>query len=471
MTDENIRANRAFGVGLRAGIESSLGNVNSFRDSSGDKLRNHYDVFGWPTDPTEEDYLALYLRNAFARVVVDKPAFTTWRDVPTITDTDTEDESEFEQTVTRLEQNFDIWNYASRTDRVAGVGEHGLLAIGFSDVEDDMAQWAEDARNASLNSLDAINTFKPILQTQISDIDYGGPDSERWGEPVSYSIDWTEDISEGSEGEEGPSNVHWTRVIDVPATTLLDDETLARPRVEPVLNNLLDIEKTLGSSTEQSYRGADYGLHLNFDPEKVDPNSIDTDEMRDEFERWYHGLQPEFKTVGGELNTLGGEMQDPSGIVENNLKAIYAQTGIPKREFIGNSQGEQAGAQQDEKSYFGMIAERREHYANRHLVRPLIQRFITVDILPTPANGLFEIDWPDLTQLSEAEKADTQAQRASVVQAVPGIAGETAIQYVKHGATALPEADTTSNIDLDESNPAVQEQFADGFLEELAADD
>lgn len=458
-----LRANELIGSGIRLGLATELGQTG-FNDDGA--RRNHFEVFGWPREDLdgwdEENWLALYLRNAYAKVVNDKPALTTWRDTPTVEDRpDGETQSEFEQAVVRANKNHNIWSYGERVDRAAGIGQHGLLLVGFSDVADDVGNWDTDARD-EFSGLDDIVNFKPITESQIDDIDYGGPDSERWGKPESYSIDLSDDIDEeGEDDQPAFLNVHWTRVVDVPATRLLDDETLARPRAEPVLNNLLDIEKTMGAAAEAAYRAADYGLHVNADPEKVD-FSEGADELRDELQRYEQELQRYIRTQGVEVNRLGGDIQDPSGIVETNLDAIAAETGIPKNELRGNQRGEVSGAEQDEKSYFGMIAERREQYATPHIVRGLIDLLVAAGVFPEPQDGSYTVSWPDLSQLSESEQADIESKRAQVIASVPGLAGDEAIAYLKNGSDALPEVDMPEPVaNVDETAEAVQAQFWD----------
>jgi len=331
----DLTVNSAISEGIRLGLATSLGETG-FNSSDDNERRNLYDVFGWPKDDLtgwdEDNWVALYLRNAYAKVVNDKPAFTTWRDDPAIledTDSDPETETDFEQSVAQLTRNKRIWSYCERVDRAAGLGQHGLLLLGYSDIED-ADDWSEEP--SSLSSLDDLTQLKPILETQIEDIDFGGPDSDRWGQPESYTLDLSDDIDEETEDDPLTAiNVHHSRVVDVPARPLLDDETFARPRVEPVLNNILDIEKTLGSAAEAAYRAADYGLHINTDPTEVDL-SDGADELRNELQRYEQDLQRYIRTQGTEVNRLGGDIQDPSGIIERNLDAISAETGIPKRE-------------------------------------------------------------------------------------------------------------------------------------------
>ena len=462
--DSELRANEAFASGVRLGLATELGQTG-FND---DNPRNHYEVFGWPRSDLdgwdEDNWLALYLRNAYARIVIEKPAFTSWRNNPDVIDVaDVESPTDFERRVSKLATNHDIWSYCERVDRAAGIGQHGLLLLGLSDVAADTAAWSTDATEAGFDGVGDLTGFKPVLGAQIEDIDYGAPGTERWDLPVEYTVDLGEDVDSETEDDSHETiDVHHTRVIDVPATRPLDNETLTRPRAEPVLNNILDIEKILGAAAEAGYRAADYGLHLNADPTEVDLSG-GMDDLADELQRYEQDLQRYIRTQGIDVNRLGGDIQDPSGIVENNLDAIAGQTGIPKKEFRGNESGEVVGAESDERSYFGTIAERQTQYATPHIVRSLLKQLQAIGILPAPAAGEYRVEWPDLVQLSAQDRADIESKRAQVISAVPGLAGDTAVQYLKHGADALSDADDglEANLDVDEADPAVRETFDD----------
>lgn len=447
---ESFTANDDFDTGLRLGIASALGQTgfNSLDDDN--PRRNHFEVFGWPKDDLDnwgdDEWIALYLRNGYAQTVNDKLAEVAWRDEPTVSDTDEgEDDSEFEAAVSRAAENLNLWSYCNRTDKVAGLGQHGLLVMGLSDVANaDEDKWQEPATEQSYSGLDDVDTLKPVLETQIEEIEWGGPeDGDRWGKPVEYQIDFSDDIDDETEDDVGYRHVHWTRVIDVPAQVPLDDETLSRPRAEPCLNNLLDIEKTLGATAEAAFMSANSDIWMNADPTQVDM-SQGSDEIRDELMRYFEG-QPFLRTQGMDVEQLDGQVQDPSGIVEANLDEIAAVTGIPKSSLRGNQSGEVSGAEKDERDLFGTAEQRREQYVEPFLVRAVLDRWIELNILPTPQNGRYDVEFPDLFQRTEKEIADTQSTRAQVIaQAGPaiGLTGERAETYIQTGE--IPERETTA---------------------------
>lgn len=424
MTDEDITANEDFDTGLRLGIASALGQTGFNSQFDDNPRRNLYENFGWPKDDldgwNEENWLAMYLRNGYAQVVNDKLAEVCWRDDPELTDTpESEDTSEFEAAIERLDKNLNLWSYLHRADKVAGIGQHGLLLIGTSDIpsaENPEQQWEESAFDQNFTAgLDDVDSFKPVLETQIDDIQWGGPeDGDRWGKPVRYTIDFSDDIDDETEDDQGYRDVHWSRVIDIPAQVPLDDETLSRPRAEPVLNNLLDIEKTLGATAEAAFMSANSDIHLNADPTQVDM-SQGADEVRDELMRYFEG-QPFLRTQGMDVEQLGGEVQDPSGIIENNLDVIASTKGIPKSTLRGNQSGEVSGSEKDERDLFGTAEERRTQYVTPYLVRETIDRLDEMGVIPQPEGGMYEISWPDLKQLSELDRSKIQTNRAQVIR-------------------------------------------------------
>jgi hypothetical protein len=462
-----LRANAVID-GLRWSLANELGD-------SGHEVRDWYDTFGWPKrgnngDWDADNYYALYLRNAYAYAVVAQKPKTTWKHAPEVRDRANQDEdtqrepTDFEKKTTKLDREHDLWHYAHRIDRMAGIGRHGLLVIDYADTNkpEDFEDEFTGVENAS--GLDMINGYRVYPEPMIEEIEWGEPGSDRWGKPVKYDIDLGDDADAGTQDEQNTTlTVHHSRVVDVPARVLDDDETRARPRQEPVVNNILDIEKALGSTAELSYRAADYGLNVNLDPDKVDTSGDAMEMMEEDLQDWYHGLQPFLRTTGADVNRLGGEVKDPTGIVDNNVRAIATQTGIPQRVLEGASLGELASAEKDDEQFLGMIAERQQQYAEPYIARAIIQHHLDDGVLPDYEGEWFDIVWPDLSELSEQEEADVHQTRSTVVKnlqaAVPSLSGGRAEEFVESGE--FPERDEQTANDLDEDDPRVQQAFGE----------
>ena len=60
--------------------------------------------------------------------------------------------------------------------------------------------------------------------------------------------------------------VHYTRVIHV-AEGLLENDVLGTPRLEPIVNRLIDLEKIVGGGSEIFFLNARGGIHMNQQPE------------------------------------------------------------------------------------------------------------------------------------------------------------------------------------------------------------
>jgi hypothetical protein len=346
------------------------------------------------------------------------------------------------------------------------------MLIGWADGEEQNLASPVDPAAVGRNDPDeAIDWLRPFSQLSVEKVYCGGPDSERWGEPLYYLIDLddendadtaddagvkTSDLPTPGEaaargeggtdttfgmGEDRSVWVHYSRVIHF-ADGLLDDEVRSRPRQEPVFNPLTDIEKVLGAAAEAAYRGVDYGVHANVDPEYEleDGGAALENNLRD----WYHGLQPWVQTQGVDLETLGGEAPDPSKVIDPYIEAISAEKKIPQSVLKGNETGERATSQ-DLKNWYGDIAGRQNGYG-AHLLRELFDRCINYGVLPSTPAG-YTVEFPPLAEESEKETAEVENKRADTVKklraAVPGFGAEAAVEYVQTGDIPADKLDSS----------------------------
>jgi hypothetical protein len=398
-----------FDPGMRYALAAALGDI----PGQGDDGENYYETFNWVSNPTVKDYFRKYLRNPYARAVVDIPINTAWRDPPTVVDeaeTGPEETTTFEAEVEALIDEVDLWHYARRAHKLASIGEYGVLVMEFDDI-DSPESFAEPVENAT-----ALTGLRPFSQASVDELETGGPGSGRWGEPTMYRLDLTDEDDDTEVTRKGPDQlrVHHSRVIHIPSKALLDDEIRGTPALEPVFNAICDIEKTLGSSAELAYRATAWGLAVNMESDfNLEDGGSD---LADHLQRWYYGLEPIMRLQGAEdVKSLGGEDIDPQPVIQSEVEAISAQTGIPQSVLKGNETGERATTE-DIKEWYGKVGELRTLYATPRLVRAPLQRCLDVGVLTPPRGGGFDAEWDPLAETSAMDQSEIRANRGQAAK-------------------------------------------------------
>lgn len=432
--------------GLRAMLEKTLGD-----QIGGDT--DAYEVFNWDPDPSIEKYYATYIRNPYARAIVDTPVNTGWRDPPDIVDTDETDNTQFEQDIEDLEENKRLWHYCQRADLLSGIGEYGALVLEFDDVS------GAGDYSKPVSGANELTGLRPFSQLSISNIAVGGPGSGRWGKPISYTFDLS-DEDDATTSQKGPDelDVHHSRVIHIPSDGLLDDEIRGSPRQEAVFNNLTDIEKSLGSAAELAYRASAWGLAINISGDYQIED--DSEDLREHLDRWYHGIEPILRTQGADdVKSLGGESIDPTPIISANIEAMSAHTGIPQSVLKGNETGERATTQ-DLKDWYGTVQGRREQFQTPIIVKAVIDTLLEFGVIAPHQGRSYEVEWPALAEVSELEMSEIHHNRARAVQAmksaIPGYGGEEWREYLDGGD--FPEVPDDVS-DVEPADEEMLEQF------------
>lgn len=374
--------------------------------------RDMYGTLGYAESISFDDYLTRYIRQDIAQRIVNAPADKTWSEFPELVDDeDREEQSEFEEAVQELKEEAGILEALRNTDRYAGIGHVGALVIGFADGN----QLDAEVESGSLpdNVDEAIAYLTPLHEGAIKSITLNDDEtSPEFGEPASYRVDFSamdslEDSGVDVTNERREREVHADRVIMVQPD---------RPRLECVFNRLMDLEKVTGASAELFWRGADYGLALNMDAEAAaqmgpEQRRALQEDIEDEAQAYYHGLQPFLQVAGVDVERLGGEDVDPTGVADLILQLISGAIQMPKRILTGSERGELASTQ-DRANWLGHIGDRQQNWAEPHILRPLIERLAGFDILPDPIGGRYEVEWPNLFELNAVEQAEVMSQKA-----------------------------------------------------------
>lgn len=348
-----------------------------------------YTALDYPLNITYDDYVQKYKRQDIANRIVKAPVQGTWRDDPIIyeaKDTDTPFEEEF----SNLAVDTKLYFYLSKLDILSTLGRYAVLFLGLND-DTDPALPA--AKAEGLSYVTPIPENRATIQTWEQDVS-----SPRYGLPLTYSI--TANMETNATVNR---TVHWSRIIHVAENTL-DSDVYGIPYLEPVYNRLLGLEKLSGGSPEMYWRGARPGYTAQSSDNTIITDS-QLDHLQEQLSAFVNNMQRWLYVEGMEISSLAPQVVSPTDHVEVQLMLISAATRIPLRILTGSERGELASSQ-DERAWLSYLEERRAHTAENTILRPFIDRIISLGVIASPASGEYFIEWEPLLILSEKEKAE-----------------------------------------------------------------
>lgn len=385
---------------IRARFQNMLGLTHGGK-------RNLYEVFGYPQEITADMLYMLYVRGGIAARIIRQFPQSTWRDEPIIRDLagssaeqldprgrTNKSYSPFCEAVEDFFEKYGLWRVIERADRVSSIGRFGIILLGF----DDSDNLASPLRAGKSKLLYASPYGEPGVQVTKWDSD---PKSARFGMPEQYQVNQ----STGMLGSGAPSrvalSVHWSRVIHI-AEFLDSDDCYGVPRLLPVYNHLMDLEKVTGGAAETFWLAANRGLALWTEPEAT----LDEEEianMKKQAEEFQHQLRRTLVGSGMRAEVLGADAPDSGPTADRLIDLISGTVGMPKRILLGTERGELSSSQ-DESNWSSRIDERRRNFASPMILKPLVQRLIATGNLPEP-EGMFWVEWPDVATLDPVQRS------------------------------------------------------------------
>ncbi len=423
---------------------------------------------------TAQEYQELYDRHGVATRVVEVMPLEMWKVVPDVyEDEDMDVSTPFEEAWEDLGRNLlveedeeslyvgesgnPIWEYFRRIDVLSGIGHFGVMLLGFADGRP-LSEPVQGTKNQLL--------FVRCFPESLVDISAWENDqtSPRYGKPKQYLIRF-HDLEAGQASIGMPAStmmVHWTRVIHV-ANTLTSSEHLAVPEMQPVLNNLLDLKKLYGGSAEMYWRGAFPGISIETHPQLGSDVSIETDDVKNAMENYMHGLQRYFALTGITAKSLAPQVVDPSPQIRVQIEAICIQKGIPLRIFLGSERGELSSSQ-DANAWNDRLMARMTTYATPRLICPFVSRLVRFGVLPRPEQ--FHVDWPDLSKMTDQEKAAVSLQRTDAIVKYVGGSGDQLIEPQNYLTKVLDFTDDEAE-EIIEATAGYVEEKQEGEAEQM----
>lgn len=367
--------------------------------------RKVYEALGYPTEKelTFQYYYDKYDRQDIASAVIDKPVEATWDGQLMLTEEDKQvDESPLNKAWLELEDKLSVKSRLVKLDKLAGIGQFGLLLFGFDDVKE-----PKDWKKAVTGKRNLLY-LKQMSEATVAIHEWEKNSAKpNFGLPLLYKIQ----IGGSGTDQSKEIIVHYSRVIHVKSNNLLS-EVYGRPRLKPIVNRLEDLEKILGGDAEMFWRGARPGYHASA-KEGYEMGPAETEALEDELDKYEHDLRRFISAQGVDIKEMASQVADPLNHIDGQLQAISAQTGIPKRILIGSERGELSSSQ-DKDQWLTLVQARMKEFAEPSIFRPFIDKCIEHGVLPKTAK--YFVIWADIFAPSEKQKAEVGVERAKALK-------------------------------------------------------
>lgn len=350
-----------------------------------DKNKDINGECGYSETVSANECRLMWEREGIAKRVVSVYPEECWKKDPEIyEDEDPDTDTPFEAAWKKLAKQFNIFNILQRADTLSGIGTFGVILLGIDDgaaLDQAVAGIEPDGTaEPAGHKLLFLRTFdEKCCQVASYCTDLTNP---RYGQPESYNIFFIEQTnsSQSPQPASQQTKVHWTRIVHL-ADNRETSEVFGEPRMKPVWNRLYDLRKVLSASGEMFWKGGFPGFSFEVNPELQNQASLDTESIRQEFERYSQGLQRYLALTGVTAKSLQPQVADPGPHFITHLKAICISLGVPWRIFMGSEEAKLA-SDQDVSAWNERVANRQTKYLTPLVILPFINRLIDMGILP-----------------------------------------------------------------------------------------
>lgn len=366
--------------------------------SFGDK-RDLYESLGYKKDLDFDDFMAAYRRQALAFAAIEAPIRECWRQAPLIKENAGKDTA-FEKAARELTKRLNVWSYLQRLDRLASLGRFAVMVMGTDD---------KSPVDKPLAGKTNLVYMMPFSEASVKIVGWVKDVKDpRYGKPEFYAIT-PKQVEGGSTSDF--KRVHWTRVLHATSMNLESDH-YGVPDLEPVFNDLFNLQLVAGGSGEMFWRGAFPGLAV-LARKGVDVLPQDAEKLGEQVDDYIHGLKRVMRLKGMDVEHLAPAVADPKGHVEVYVDLVSAGRRIPKRILMGSERGE-LSSQQDEGMWNDTIETRQTDHCEPKCVRAFFDWCILNGAIITPRDG-YVVEWPDRNAQGAEGLATTAVKKAEAL--------------------------------------------------------
>lgn len=413
--------------------------------------RDMYSILGYEKDLTVFKFWNLYDRSPVAKRVVDGYPDACWNSSLVVNeDGDNETDTAFEKAFNSLSDKHSLFSIFNSADKLARIGHYSIIVIGTAGTGD------LETPLEKLNSVDDILYLQPYAEDDAEVIAIE-TDSEKvnCGLPTLYSI---KQIT--LRGQVNIIKVHASRVLHI-AEGLLKNKVIGTPALQAVYNRIIDMEKVQGGSSEIYWYNARGVVNLNMKGQG-DITEEEEKKIKEHTEKFWDGLDRTLRTQDVDVKPIQLNHSSPKDTDAILWNAVACGSGYPKRYLQGTEQGQLAGSQ-DENNWLRRIAERRDIFCERMVLRPFIAKLVQLGALPKVDK--YNIDWKPLSSLSETDASEVAVKKSKALT-----------DYVNSNGAELvvPEkqfVEEILNIEYKEEAIKKAKKEEDDFIKELDNED
>lgn len=389
-------------------------------DSYFEGKRDLTTILGRPEtgDITPEMVNGRMQRDSTANSVVSRPVDATWKKPPAVWDGDRLD-TEFVTAWRALVKRHKVWSRLKMTDRLATMHRYAILVFG---VKDDKAL-AEPLVPSDGGVLE-LSYIRAYDESAIRRIRHEtDAKSDRFGYPVSYLVDVSHRVSD-AEIRTTQVEIHHSRVLHIVQNPLTDDH-IGLPFLFPIWDDLDDMLKVTGGSSENFWRMAAEDIIAKISADTQFPNDAEKEKFKQGLYDRANRLTNLLMVQGvDDIKINSGQPVDPTGVFSVLARRIAGYSGVPQRVLFGAEAGTLA-SEQDESNFASNIATRQLTYAQPDILEPFIDFCIANGILPAPQSGIYHLGerdrngewrWPPIEAMNEKEEAEIAERRALAMQ-------------------------------------------------------
>lgn len=381
---------------------------------TGSDKHDHYRDFGWPVDLTFNDFYRMFCRNSIASAVVDRMVSKVWQTNPRMLRSadDEQPDEEIERRMTRIRG----WRAFADADRRAMVGRYSAVLMRLADGK----PWDQPVDRVP-GGVDGLLELIPAWQSQLIPVMWDmAPTSPDYGKPLMYQFNEAA-ITDTINAAPRQFAVHPDRVLIWSA----DGTTHGRSELEPIYNDLLDIEKIKGAGGEGFWKTS-RGAPMIEAPEGMDPGQLAQamgvseeglrSAVNDQLDDFQSGFDKGLMLGGMKATPLQITLPSPEHFFAAPIGSVAAQREMPLRILMGSQSGERASTE-DAKAWALTCKSRQTNY-DGPLLREWAERMERFGIFPKHD---WVVEWDDLTESTGAEKMDRALRMAEVnAKAAPG---------------------------------------------------